>query len=298
MRLPPTFLTILAAGTFVPAIGSAAPKPATDAAPNTAPAALHLSFSAYAAGLNVLDMQSTLELNDRSYRVEVDYRTTGVFGVVVHSEMQSIVAGLWEPGGVGPTRFYAYGTLRGVPRRTQIDYRDGQPVVKILEPAASGEREPVPPELEHNTVDTLSAMALLVHEVAETGHCNGHVTTFDGRRVSVISVHDAGEVTLAEDGASAYHGPAHRCDFEGKQVAGFVHDVERAELERPQHGSAWLAPVAPGTMPVPVRISFHTRYFGDATAYLTRVEPAAGAAPGSAGSAVGPDAAGPQKPAR
>jgi len=229
---------------------------------------MHLAFDAYAAGLNVIRLNVAVELSQHGYRVDVAYHTTGLFGAVISAQTDTWVTGDWSPEGVAPLRFYSYGTLRGRPRRTLIDYLSGQPQVKILEPP-DDDRDPVPANEQRDTIDTLSAMALLVRELARTGHCDGHATTFDGRRLSSIAVHDAGTVVLERDSSSIFTGPAHRCDFEGRQLAGFVHDVDREQLIRPQHGSAWLAAIASGEPLLPVRMSFHTRFFGDATMYLT-----------------------------
>jgi hypothetical protein len=60
-----------------------------------------------------------------------------------------------------------------------------------------------------------------------------------------------------------------RCDFEGKQLAGFRRDADQNELGKPNDGSAWFATVTPGGPPIPVRVSFTTPQFGDTTMYLT-----------------------------
>jgi hypothetical protein len=256
-----------------PALGQglAAVQPATTQGHQDAE--LHVSYAAYAAGLNVLDLDVGIDLNQRSYRLELDFRTAGMFSAVIHANIQSIVAGLWQGSTVAPTRYYSYGTFRGEPRRTQIDYVDGQPVVKILEPPEDEPRDPIPPEMMRDTVDTLSAIALLVHTVAVTGRCDGHVATYDGRRTSVITATDSGQEILPPENRSMFAGPTHRCDFNGRQTGGFAHDADHAELERPQHGVAWLAPALPGQAAIPVRMQFHTRFFGNATMYLTAVAP-------------------------
>jgi hypothetical protein len=41
------------------------------------------------------------------------------------------------------------------------------------------------------------------------------------------------------------------------------------------HGSAWLAPVVAGGLRLPVRMAFETRWFGEATMYLTDIGPGA-----------------------
>ena len=95
------------------------------------------------------------------------------------------------------------------------------------------------------------------------------MNTFDGRRLSSLEAHTVGEEVLPKTDRSSFEGPALRCDFEGRQLGGFVHDDDLNVLRRPQHGSAWFASLAPGAPPVPVRITFSTRILGAATMYLT-----------------------------
>jgi hypothetical protein len=71
---------------------------------------------------------------------------------------------------------------------------------------------------------------------------------------------------------STFSGPTLRCDFEGRELAGFLIGEDDAEHHRPLHGSAWLAPLLPDAPPLPVRIAFQTRWFGWATMYLTGAE--------------------------
>ena len=78
----------------------------------------------------------------------------------------------------------------------------------------------------------------------------------------------AGTDFLAPSGMTSFSGNALHCDFEGRQLGGFMLDEDRERLQRPQRGSAWFAAIAPGEQKIPVRISFHTRWFGDATMYL------------------------------
>ena len=173
---------------------------------------------------------------------------------------------------VVPERFSSSGTLRGDPRRTEIAYRAGQPTVRQLVPPNEAEREPVEAARTADTVDTLSAMAGLLHRVATTGRCDGRAATFDGRRLSVLEARTGGMQALEPTGRSSFAGQALRCDFVGRQTGGFMLGEDRARLERPQTGTAWFAPVA-GEM-LPVRVAFRTRWFGEATMYLVAGDPA------------------------
>jgi hypothetical protein len=118
-------------------------------------------------------------------------------------------------------------------------------------------------------VDALSAIAMLIRRVARTGRCEAEATTFDGRRAVDVAARTVGMEVLQPDGRSIFTGRALRCDFEGRLLAGFPRDGDQEELRRSRHGSAWLAQIAPGAPPIPVRIDFETRWFGPATMYLT-----------------------------
>jgi hypothetical protein len=231
---------------------------------------VQLSYETYAAGLNVLDIRANLQQDAQSYRISVHFNTTGLFGAIFSAHSDTVVQGIWQGDDAEPLQFYSYGDQRGRPRRTLIEYANGDPVVRDLTPPAEEEREPVPPAMEAHTIDTLSAMATLMRHVADTGRCDGSVTTFDGRRVARITAHTVGQEMLARSHGSIYSGPALRCDFQGVQLAGFMRDADQAELRRPQQGVAWFAPLQTGGQPMPVRIAFHTRFFGDAIAYLVR----------------------------
>ena len=232
----------------------------------------HLSYSAYSAGFNVLNIDASLDITPKTYRIEFTSRTAGAFSLLVSGEITTTVAGLRTLEGVAPTRSYSYGTFRGNPRRVQIDYVNGQPELRILEPASEANRDPVPSPLWRDTIDPESALASLIYRVNLTGRCETAVRTFDGRRLSEINAVTIGMEVLSPDRGSAFSGAALRCDFEGRQLAGFMHDADSAELKRVQHGSAWFAKVAPGGLSLPVRIGFSTRFFGTATMYLTKHE--------------------------
>lgn len=238
------------------------------------PAAVHAEtvtahYAAYAAGLNVIVMDATFELTPALYRLQLDYRTTGTFGVFVRSQQSTIAQGSFAAGRAEPRRFASSGVLRGEQRKTEIDYQDGQPVVRQLVPPSDKEREAVAADQQRGTIDTLSAMAQLLGQVNRTGRCDGIVQTFDGRRLASLRSWTVGMAPIPASSVSSFSGPALHCDFEGRQLGGFMLDQDRATLQQPQRGSAWFAAVSPGGPMLPVRISFHTRWFGDATMYLT-----------------------------
>ncbi len=243
------------------------------------PPQVHAAYDVYAVGVRVAQLSTGFVLGPRDYRLDLAFHTTGLVGALFSGHQSSSVQGQWEGDRPEPLRFLGDGVWRGQSRKILIDYHDGRPLIRSLVPPNDTEREPVPPELQLRSVDTLSALALLIRQVARSGRCEAEVTTFDGRRAVDIAARTGAEEQLTPKGRSSFAGRALRCDFEGKLLAGFLHDGDRTAMERPQHGSAWLAQVVPGQPPVPVRISFETRWFGPATMYLTDAGPGPAAAP-------------------
>lgn len=229
----------------------------------------HLTYSGYAHGFNVVDLTASLAVAPKAYRIEVGYSLVGVLGAVLHGDGKTVVNGRFEGLRAEPNDLFSTGHFRGDPRVTQMVWRGGTPVTLQLVPPVADERDPVPSADQADTIDTLSAMVALIHQVEQTGKCEGSDRTFDGRRLSQIAARTAGEEELEPTGRSMFHGKALRCNFEGRQLAGFRHDTDPEEQRREQTGAAWFARLVPGDLPVPVRIVFNTPQFGDTTMYLT-----------------------------
>lgn len=225
-------------------------------------------YAAYSTGLNVLRMDAEIGVNPRDYRVHLVFRTSGTLGALVRSEQDTTVDGVFVGDTPSPRRFFSFGHLRGRARVTQIDYAGGRPDIRTLTPPNDEEREPVAAADQAGTVDTLSAMAHLVRQVTATGRCDGRSRTYDGRRLAELSARTIGPETLEATGRSSFAGPALRCDFEGRQLGGFMLDGDRAAAMRPQRGSAWFAAITPGGPKIPVRMQFETRLIGSVTMYL------------------------------
>ncbi len=235
----------------------------------------NLHYVAYAVGLPAADVQMTLEPTDQSYRIAFAVRTLGVTDLIAHARIRSEATGVWAPATYGrdtlPAHYEAHGEMRGTNRDTVIDFKDDSPVVKLVTVEEGKPRESVPPELQARTTDGISAIAGLLHHAERTGRCEDTVRTFDGRRLGETALRTVGMETLEATDRSSFAGPALRCDFTGRLLAGFIMGENQARAARPLHGSVWVATVN-GHM-IPVRMSFETRGFGDAVAYLSPPAP-------------------------
>ena len=235
------------------------------------PASLHASYDAYAAGIPVAEAEAGFSFEAQTYQMKLGYHTTGMVGLFFRGHQLDLVDGSWHGTQAIPSGFVGAGFWRGKDRHVQIDYQHGKPIVRVLVPPNAEEREPVAESLQADTIDSLSALAGLIHAVGQTGRCETTVHTFDGRRAIEIQAHTVGEEMLEPTSRSSFSGKTLRCDFAGRMLAGFKFGADRAHDSIPMHGSAWLAPMSAGGPALPVRIAFETRWFGDAVMYLTGV---------------------------
>ena len=262
-RILPLPAALLAA-LLLPAAGAAASPPNT---------ALRLDYRATVHGVPLMHMQVALRITPSMYRLHLTYRTVGVIGFFFRGHQSDSVVGTWDGSRPAPLRYVAVGTWHGVRHVMAMDYRGDVPVIREVAPPIRATRAPVPQAMQVGTIDTLSAVAELLRVVAATGGCTASEHTFDGRRLSVIAARDDGRQRMVRAARAGFAGPALRCAFTGRMLAGFLHG-KRARDSRPLHGVAWLAPVTPGGLPVPVRLRFQTDWFGNVTMTLIGVHPA------------------------
>lgn len=233
------------------------------------------TYESFAAGIPISRVEAGFSFTPSSYKMDLGYRTTGMIGFLFKGYQHDVVEGAWRGNEAMPSVFLGIGHWHGDDRKAEINYRAGYPVVQTLIPPNSAEREPVPEALLPGTIDTMSALAQLVRIVNATGRCDTTAKTFDGRRAVNIQAHTVGEETLEPTSRSSFHGPALRCDFEGRLIAGFRFSDDHDKAGKPRQGSAWFARVAGSPALLPVKMSFETDWFGDAVMYLTDVAPAA-----------------------
>ncbi len=233
---------------------------------------LRLSYHTYAVGLHIADVEASLGIGPWTYQASLAFQTTGLVGAFYHSHHASTVHGTWVDDRPRPAQYAADGFWRGEARVTRIDYTLGMPLVRELKPPLEPEREAVAPELRQDSTDSLSALATLIRTIAGTGRCESTIRTFDGRRAAELTARTGGQDTLDKTGRSAFRGPALRCEFVSRMLAGFRFDESSQSEFRPLKGAAWFAWLTPDGGPVPVRMTIETRWFGQATSYLTAVD--------------------------
>lgn len=273
--------SIIVASVSLIALPLAGEARASTAAPLAA-GPVQASYTAYWSGFTVMTLDASLDLGAEAYRVASTMRTAGLLATFVRGETTTVVEGRVQPAAtplaLSPQRFSMEGRWRDTLRRVTMSWTGNRPEVLALLPANQDEREPVPPELQTGTVDTLTALAALVRQAAATGRCDGAAQVFDGRRRSDFTAVTDGNEVLAANRWSGFSGPALRCRFEGRQVAGFWKEGDRAEAAKPRGGMAWFASPGPGLPVIPVRIEADSNW-GTVFVHMTRAAPGALALP-------------------
>lgn len=232
-----------------------------------------LNYTLHVVGVPVADAALNVDITEAGYRAGLRFHTTGLVNLVDHGSLEETVSGAIREDRPAPQIYASNGYLHGQNRVVDMTWQDGGPVVTEITPPNSTEREDVPPALRAGTVDPVSLIVLLLHLVDQTGRCEGAARAYDGRDLQSFQVRTVGEDELRPSGRSSFSGQALRCEFTSETLAGFRFGSAGAQDRRVHRGTIWLARVIPGGPQLPVRAAVETRWFGDATIYLTSVAP-------------------------
>ncbi len=228
------------------------------------------SYTGYLLGVHAFDMTLDVSLQPSGYRVAASFRLAGVLGALWPAEGSTVVDGQFADGHAVPRDMVSQGRYWGTSHVLRVNWINGLPKVLQMTPPADKDREPVPAADQVNTVDTLSAVAAVMRQVAMNGRCDGTARTFDGIRLSELSARTVGVETLKPTDRSAFQGEALRCELTGRMIGGFVRGDDSAASRRPKTASVWFAKLQRDGPPIPVRMSFTQPGSPGAAAYLTR----------------------------
>lgn len=229
-------------------------------------------YSARVGGFRVMAIDVRAEIAPDAYRVSARARSTGLAAWISRFDQTATAEGAVTPQGIRPHRFRAEGEWQGETRRVELVLAEVPPQVR-LDPPEVPEREPVPPALAQGGVDTLTALLAVSRQVSRLGArgCDLDVTVFDGRRLKKIALSAAGEGHVP----SRPDVTAVRCRVEGRQLAGFWRDWDRAEAQRPQTGTVWIAAPFEGAPAMPLRLEMGIDWLGTLVVTLEHARPAA-----------------------
>jgi hypothetical protein len=244
-------------------IAGLAPARATEAPAQAA-------YVGYVLGLHAFDLTLGVALRPDGYRVAASFRLAGMLGAVWPAEGSTVVDGRFSDGRPVPRDMVSQGRYWGKTHKLHVEWKDGLPDIVQMIPPAEQDREPVPVREQANTVDTMSAIAALMQEVAARGRCDMTARTYDGSRLSALSVRTVGQEVLTPSDRSSFHGEALRCELTGRMIGGFLRHEDSPDARRPKTATIWFARVRGEGPPIPVRMAFAQAGSPGAAAYLAK----------------------------
>lgn len=232
---------------------------------------VRLSYDAYLGPFYVVSATAELRLDGATYRVVTRAQSEGIAALFYSWQSEARSEGRRDATRLRPRLHEVVGEWRGENRLVRLSYDGRGPIDFRVDPPPDGtERDPVPPDLTVGTVDPLSGTLAVLQRIAGGGRCEGEIPIFDGRRRYDMIVRPGAPSVLPAIHSSIFAGPAQRCEFQLRRIAGFWKKPSRFG-RRVTNPVLWVASPLDGVPPVPVRFTAETG-FGDLRIHLTRVQ--------------------------
>lgn len=215
-----------------------------------------LHYAVYVHGFHALNADGAYALRDWGYGGTTRLYTVGIASWFLTIDLTSTIEGHFkEDGSAAPIFYDAHGFSRKKQRNLHISFGENGPHIDLLTPK-DDERDPLPEDKLKHSIDLLSGLGVLFHTLETTGKCNLSGDIFDGLRLTHIDAYGPEIENIPQEHDIYFSGPAKKCSFTGKQIAGFVKDSKhKALLSAPQPGAAWFVHLDHIGI-VPVRIDF------------------------------------------
>ncbi|WP_148219460.1 DUF3108 domain-containing protein [Azospirillum sp. B510] len=238
------------------------------------------TYRVFVGGVTALDVVATLDVAGDRYRIAVSAVTGGTIGRLFDWRTDSQSDGHIQGGDLRPTSHSQTSQLRGEPRNVTLTYgTQGDVTATVTPPPEADDREPVPPALQRDTLDPLTAVLDLLFTVGTRQSCTQSLPVFDGRRRYDMVFADVGPRIVNPSRNSIFSGIAQQCRVTYKPVAGYARSSSGRFMQRGNPADRppvelWLAPVATGYPPLPVRLETDSD-LGSVVVHLTGITPPA-----------------------
>lgn len=270
-----TVMAGLLMAVFVILLTLAGPRPAASAE------GVALGYEGYLGGLHLMTAKVELARNNESYHMETNAEGRGLIGWIVDWRSKAVTEGvIGDNGDLRPLRHRREMVRGGKPAKImQIEYRDdGVPLVARLR--EGGEAKFAEARNRKGTVDPMSAVTVIVDQMAAGQTCAGQFEVFDGKLRYDVTAATGESRRLKGNKYMMYKGMAERCDLVLKAIDGFDDDEPKGNpRDRPAPSdntmvlTLWFASPAEGLPAVPVMAAADSDY-GGLRIYLARAEAA------------------------
>lgn len=266
--------TALAMAALVVLMAIASPRPAMSSE------GVALGYEGYLGGLHMMTAEVDLARADKNYKMVTRATGRGLVGLLFSWKTNAFTEGAVRPDGSLVPRWHERDiSQRGKrPKAIQIEYReDGVPLVARMRVGREANFKEF--EDRRGTVDPMSAVAVIVDQMAAGQPCTGSFQVFDGKLRYDVTASMGEPKRLKGNKYMMYKGNAERCDllleavdgFDDEELKGNPRDSANVEEEDSIVLTMWFAVPAEGVQSVPVLASADTSY-GGLRVYLARAE--------------------------
>lgn len=226
-------------------------------AQTSAPASdtISLRYATIVHGYHVIDTTASYILQPWGYGATANLSTVGLASWFLTVNLTATVEGRFVGEKTSPVVYDSHGYSRGHNRHVHLVFEHDGPHITAQTPK-DDDREPLPSEPLHASMDILSALGSLLHRLETRQSCDVSGSVFDGLRLMQIDAHGPRNDTVPEERDPYYTGSLMRCDFTGRQIGGFVQGSSHKAIQASPHpGAAWFKKIDDGHI-IPVRIEF------------------------------------------
>lgn len=247
---------------------------------NSAHAApVHLTYKVYAGGINAIDVDLNVDLEQKSYKADLTAYTRGFLGKLVPWQGLFASKGVKTAGGLGVRVHESVSTWKGKDDRAVYTY-DGAGKFKTLTLIDDGvDKSPakIDQDLTKGTTDILTATLNAMTSAQKSGICDGASDIFDSRRRFTLKFTSAESENLKKSRYNMFQGRAQKCTVEVIPKGGAWHKKPRGWLSIQEQGrkkgnlpTIWIGSVASNLPPMPVKIMIKSDY-GTMFMHLTSI---------------------------
>ncbi|GAB5387471.1 MAG: hypothetical protein Alpg2KO_04390 [Alphaproteobacteria bacterium] len=221
---------------------------------------VRLRYDIYVGGVHLLDGRIDMAQDAKTYTGVLKLEGRGLASLFGKWEMEARTAGLVPDS--APLRPLAYRMRRDGKERWRIrefDWAADGTMTRQRSAKKYGDKSLIRLPAEHvkGSIDTVTAFAQMMHQMAQTGSCDAVLPLYDGKRRFDITMSKGETVPLK---LSGYKGDSLQCKSRFKPVAGFEGDDDGGgiwgSLSDPKAEALPMWMAKPDGLPHPVPVKF------------------------------------------
>lgn len=216
---------------------------------------VELSYRVWFGGLELAEIDTGSEVIGDHYTMRSAAKSAGVLGLVYDFDIRSQAGGRIIDGVPTPTSFQSDSVFRDRERSLRMTRDPGAvPMVEANPPHDPEDRDPVPEDLQRDSIDPLTAMLSASLGWNDDNVCTGTLPLYNGRTRTDVTFEPVGIEAIPDTDYSAYAGEARLCVVRWRVIAGGYKRQWAGLGKTFPDAKLWVARVGRNRHWVPVRL--------------------------------------------